>query len=107
MDGARCCLRTTGKFGPRGGAWEKAPHIIAQAEARAVGLALLAFKGNLPITLHMCIDNTAVVHIMKKGDAHSDGLVGGAGLIDRVLRDQGLHATWGYVASENNPSNGI
>ncbi|KEG06027.1 hypothetical protein DQ04_16451030 [Trypanosoma grayi] len=44
---------------------------------------------------------------MKKGNAHSDALVGEAGLIDRVLRDQGLHATWGYAALANNPADGI
>ncbi|KEG05376.1 hypothetical protein DQ04_22751000 [Trypanosoma grayi] len=29
------------------------------------------------------------------------------GRIDRVLRDQDLNATWGYVVSENNPTDGI
>ncbi|KEG06395.1 TcC31.12 [Trypanosoma grayi] len=100
-------FKGSGEVWATGGAWEKAPHIIAQAEARAVGLALLAFKGNMPITLHICIDNTTVMHIMKKGNTHSDALVGEAGLIDRVLRDQGLHASWDYVASKNNPADGI
>ncbi|KEG08150.1 hypothetical protein DQ04_07891020 [Trypanosoma grayi] len=62
-----------------GGAWGKAPHIIAQAEARAFVLALLAFKGNLSITLHLRIDNTTVMHIMRKGSTHSDALVGRQG----------------------------
>ncbi|KEG05256.1 hypothetical protein DQ04_24531000, partial [Trypanosoma grayi] len=63
--------------------------------------------GNLLITLHICIDNTTVMHIMQKGNTHSDALVGEAGHIDRVLRDHGLNATWGYVASENNPADGM
>ncbi|KEG07070.1 hypothetical protein DQ04_11021000 [Trypanosoma grayi] len=63
--------------------------------------------GNLPTTSHICIDTAAAMHIMNKSSKHSDALAAGAGHIDRALRDQGLNATWGYVASENNPADGI
>ncbi|KEG06906.1 hypothetical protein DQ04_11691010, partial [Trypanosoma grayi] len=75
--------------------------------ARAVGLTLLAFKENLPAKIHICADSTTVMHSMPKGSTHSDAPVGVAGHIDRALRGQGLHATWGYVASEKNPADGI
>ncbi|KEG09744.1 putative protein kinase, putative,serine/threonine protein kinase [Trypanosoma grayi] len=83
------------------------PHIIPQAEARSVGLALSAFKGNLPATLHICTDNPTVMPIMGKGSAHSDALVGEARHTDRAPREKGPNATPGYVALENNSADGI
>ncbi|ORC89558.1 uncharacterized protein TM35_000123330 [Trypanosoma theileri] len=89
------------------GAWEKAPNMISQAEARAVHLASRGFKPHLTGPLDIRVDNTTVMGIMQKGNAHSQALVKEANAIDRVLCSHGIHAEWSYVASEQNPADGI
>nr|CAJ16429.1 hypothetical protein Tb09.v4.0153 [Trypanosoma brucei brucei TREU927] len=59
-------FRDTGEILIAGGAWEKAPHMISQGEARAIQLSLLAFRGRFSGPLHICVDNTTVMHIIKE-----------------------------------------
>ncbi|KAH9599157.1 hypothetical protein LSM04_008206 [Trypanosoma melophagium] len=90
-----------------GGAWERTPHIISQAEARAVHLALRGFKTHPHGPVDIRVDNTTVMHILQKGNTHSQALVKEADAIDRVLRSHGIRAKWCYVASEQNPADGL
>ncbi|KEG10835.1 hypothetical protein DQ04_03251130 [Trypanosoma grayi] len=90
-----------------GGAWNKAPHMIFQAEARAVHLALRALRRQLEGPLHICGDSAAVAHIMTTSNAHSEALVREATAINRALWDLKVGAAWRYVASRNNPADGI
>ncbi|ORC85230.1 uncharacterized protein TM35_000372030, partial [Trypanosoma theileri] len=76
-------------------------------EARAVHLALRGFKTHLHGPVDIRVDNTTVMNIMRKGNTHSQALVKEANAIDRVLRLHGVPAKWSYVASENNPADGI
>ncbi|KAH9598804.1 hypothetical protein LSM04_001780 [Trypanosoma melophagium] len=64
-------FKDTGEVLATGGKWEKAPHLISQGEARAVHLALRTFEAHLVDSLHICVDNTTVLNIMKKGNTHS------------------------------------
>ncbi|ORC93273.1 uncharacterized protein TM35_000011500 [Trypanosoma theileri] len=100
-------FKDTGEVLAAGGAWERAPHIISQGEARAVHLALRAFEAHLVDPLHICVDNTTVMNTMRRGITNSDALVEEASAIDKVLQECNIQATWSYVASENNPADGI
>ncbi|ORC86506.1 uncharacterized protein TM35_000282220 [Trypanosoma theileri] len=100
-------FKDSGEVLAAGGAWEHTPHMISQAKARAVHLALRGFKPHLTGPLDIRVDNTTVMHIMKKGNTHSQALVKEADAIDKVLRLHGIRATWSYVASEQNPADGL
>ncbi|ORC90666.1 uncharacterized protein TM35_000084640 [Trypanosoma theileri] len=100
-------FKDSGEVLAAGGAWAHPPHMISQAEARAVHLALHAFKQYLHGPVDIRVDNTTVMHIMQKGNTHSQALVKEADAIDKVLRLHGVRATWNYVASEQNPADGI
>ncbi|ORC92306.1 uncharacterized protein TM35_000045200 [Trypanosoma theileri] len=100
-------FKDSGEVLAGGGAWEHTPHMISQAEARAVHLALRGFKMHLTGPLDIRVDNTTVMNIMQKGNTHSQTLLKEANAIDRVLRPYSITAKWSYVASENNPADGI
>ncbi|KAG8347590.1 hypothetical protein TRVL_01565 [Trypanosoma vivax] len=45
------------------------------------------------------------MNIMEKGSTHSDALVCGPSLIDKASQEQGVQASWGYIAE--NPADSI
>ncbi|KAH8609090.1 hypothetical protein ERJ75_001260600 [Trypanosoma vivax] len=78
-------FKDSGEVWVAGGAWEREPHCISQGEGRAVSLTLSSFAEAMLKNVHICIDSTAVMNIMKKGNAHSDALVRESSLIDKAL----------------------
>ncbi|KAH8619478.1 hypothetical protein ERJ75_000162800 [Trypanosoma vivax] len=61
----------------------------------------------MPKNLHIGIANATSMNIMKSGRAHSDALVREPSLIDKALQKQGVQAPWDYIASAENPADGI
>ncbi|KEG07487.1 hypothetical protein DQ04_09651020 [Trypanosoma grayi] len=80
VDGARCCLRVAWKCGPQGVHGSRPPILFHKLKPGPSDWPCSFLKGNMPITLHICIGSTAVMHIMRKGDARSDALGGGLGI---------------------------
>lgn len=70
-------------------------------------LALRAFQGSLLNNIHVCVDNTTVMHVTKKGNTHSDASVQEVSLIDHVYLEEGIEALWDYVVSLANFADGI
>ncbi|KEG09644.1 hypothetical protein DQ04_04881010 [Trypanosoma grayi] len=50
---------------------------------------------------------TTVMHIVKKGNTQSVGLVREALAIHTALREHRMRTTWRYLASEGDPAGGI
>nr|CCC46577.1 conserved hypothetical protein, in T. vivax [Trypanosoma vivax Y486] len=90
-----------------GGAWEREPHCISQGEPRAVSLALSSFAETMVEKLHICIGDTTAMSIMNKGVVYSDALAREPSLIDKALKEQGVRASWDYIASTENAADGI
>ncbi|KAH8610850.1 hypothetical protein ERJ75_001069400 [Trypanosoma vivax] len=106
-DGVRSCLRIAGRLRVAGGAWERQPRCNSQGEARDVLLALSFFAEVAPKNLHIDTGNAKAMNIMKKGNAHSDTLVRERSCIDEALQEQGVQASWVYIASAENPADGF
>ncbi|KAH8604890.1 hypothetical protein ERJ75_001666500 [Trypanosoma vivax] len=90
-----------------GGVWDREPRCISQAEARAALLVLSSFAEATPKNWHICIDNATAMNTVMKVNAHSDALVHEPSLIDRVLQEQGVQTSWGYIASAEDAVDGI
>ncbi|KAH8617748.1 putative Reverse transcriptase like [Trypanosoma vivax] len=99
--------KDSGEVCVAGNAWDREPHCISQGEARAVPLALTSLAEAMPKNLHICIDNTAVMNIIKKGNTHSDALMRVPSLIVKALQGQGVQASWAHIASAENCADGI
>ncbi|KAG8340467.1 hypothetical protein TRVL_08706 [Trypanosoma vivax] len=90
-----------------GGVWDREPHCIAQGEARAVSLALSSFAEATPRNLHICINNTTVMNIMKEGNTRSDALVRERLCINKALQEQCVQPCCDRIASAENIDDGI
>ncbi|KAH8604090.1 hypothetical protein ERJ75_001734200 [Trypanosoma vivax] len=100
-------FKDSGEVWVAGDAWDREPHCISQTEARAVSLAPSSFAEATPKNLHICIGNAMAMSIMKKANARSGALVRERLLIDKVLQEQGVRASWAYIASGDNPADEI
>ncbi|CCD21424.1 hypothetical protein TRVL_08193 [Trypanosoma vivax] len=99
-------FKDSGEVWVAGGAWGRALRFILQGPARAVSLALGSFaeatQKNLRICI--CIGNAAAMNVMKKGNANCDALVREPSLAGKALQEQGVHASWDYIASAGRPA---
>ncbi|KAF8296442.1 putative target of rapamycin (TOR) kinase 1 [Trypanosoma cruzi] len=90
-----------------GGKWERKPFLIMQAEARAVRLGLSAFSAILPSTMDVWVDNTSLQGAANKGSSKSHALTWELQRIFEFLDSRGIHASFAYVRSAENPADGI
>ncbi|PWV10966.1 putative target of rapamycin (TOR) kinase 1 [Trypanosoma cruzi] len=90
-----------------GGKWEKKPFLIMQAEARAVRLALSAFSAILPSTMDVWVGNNSLQGAANKGSSKSHAMTWELQRIYRFLDLRGIHASFAYVRSADNPADGI
>ncbi|PWV10570.1 putative target of rapamycin (TOR) kinase 1 [Trypanosoma cruzi] len=87
--------------------WEKKPFLIMQAEARAVRLASSAFSAILPSTMDVWVDNTSLQGAANKGSPKSHAMTWDLRKICLFLDSRGIQATFAYVRSAENPTDGI
>ncbi|RNC41320.1 protein kinase, putative,serine/threonine protein kinase, partial [Trypanosoma cruzi] len=81
--------------------------LIMQAEARAVRLALSAFPAILPPTMDAWVDNTSLQGAANKGSSKSHAMTWELQRIYEFLDSHGIHATFAYAQSSENPADGI
>ncbi|KAG8339904.1 putative serine/threonine protein phosphatase [Trypanosoma vivax] len=100
-------LKGGGEVCVPGGVWDREPQCTSQSEARAVLLALSSFAEVTPKNLRICIGNTTVMNVMKKGNAHCAALVHERSRINKALQEQCAQASCACIASGDNPADGI
>ncbi|RNF20864.1 protein kinase, putative,serine/threonine protein kinase [Trypanosoma cruzi] len=90
-----------------GGKWKRKPFLIMQAEARAARLALSAFSAILPSTMDVWLGNALLQGAASKGSSKSHALTWELQRIFEFLDSRGIQASFAYVRSAKNPTDGI
>jgi hypothetical protein len=85
------------------------PEEINKMEARAVHLALDAFRDKIRAlrTLHLFIDNTSAMHSIRRGMTRSESLVNDIAAVWRKVIDMRIELTVDYVSTDVNPADAI
>jgi len=90
-----------------GGSWPTPPTHIMQGEARAAALALRDFHPRLPQCLHILIDSTSVLGVMRRRLTKSNMLAAEIAPIRAAIDASNMDVSFGYVKLERNPADGL
>jgi hypothetical protein len=101
-------LAPSGQIFSTGAKWPKVHDSteIAQLEATALLRAIAAFEDLLrgASRLHLVVDNTSVLHGVKRGTARAENLAGVVARVNHAVAALGCPATISYVKSAENPA---